>query len=320
MISALLVRIAMKAAEKAAKEAAASGGGTTTAAVAAAPALGKGAGGAGGAPKMAIKIGATLSNAASVRAGAAKLEEDKARVRADAARAAARERGRVTPGILVCAPSNTAVNEIVQRLRSPDGGGGLVDAKGARWRPNVVRVGRGGAGSVDKERQDKSGGAAEVARDRDDRALEGGGENSLLDPLVAEVRDAVAHQDRALYPRSVTADSRGRVAEVMLDEVVERRMREHRAAARSQTAGASSIGAALPRDQMRTAVLAEADIVCATLSGAGSPAVLEAARSGALRFAALVIDEAAQVCGFRCVWLVLASRCATRADRRDPEM
>ena len=115
----------------------------------------------------------------------------------------------------------------------------------------------------------------------------------------------------------------------MLDEIVERRLREHRAAARSQTAGASSLGAALPRDQMRTAVLAEvsrddvshrdwlpyplasnrrvlaeADIVCATLSGAGSPAVLEAARSGALRFAALVIDEAAQVCaGVRCVCL-----------------
>lgn len=44
--------------------------------------------------------------------------------------------------VLVCAPSNAAIDEIVSRILSQESGeGGLLDAEGRGYRPNVVRVG-----------------------------------------------------------------------------------------------------------------------------------------------------------------------------------
>lgn len=44
--------------------------------------------------------------------------------------------------VLVCAPSNAAIDEILRRLtRAPQDGGGVFDGEGKRYTPNVVRVG-----------------------------------------------------------------------------------------------------------------------------------------------------------------------------------
>ncbi|CDI75370.1 tRNA-splicing endonuclease positive effector protein, putative [Eimeria praecox] len=55
----------------------------------------------------------------------------------------ARERHELQPvRILVCAPSNAAIDEIVKRLTAdPESGGGIFDASGRRFSPAVVRVG-----------------------------------------------------------------------------------------------------------------------------------------------------------------------------------
>ena len=92
-----------------------------------------GARGAGARPKakgIAIVPGTTLSSPIRKEAAAADAAE-----RAGRAARAAKAAGR--PRAIVCAPSNVAANELVERLcRS-----GLVDADGAPFTPRVVRVG-----------------------------------------------------------------------------------------------------------------------------------------------------------------------------------
>ncbi|GIL49937.1 hypothetical protein Vafri_6246 [Volvox africanus] len=122
--------------------------------------------------------------------------------------------------VLVCAPSNSALDEIVMRiLRS-----GLMDKDGANFAPSLVRVG---------------------------------------------VR------------------SHHSVSAVSLDNIVDSRLGAGEKG--GKTGGGGSAGAA-ERDRMRVAILDEANIVCSTLSFAGSSVFYRLSR----KFDVVVIDEAAQ--------------------------
>jgi hypothetical protein len=62
--------------------------------------------------------------------------------------------------VLICAPSNGAVSEIVRRLLSE----ALLDATGKGFRPRIVLLGGGGAGAA-KDRGKQQNGAEELTEE-----------------------------------------------------------------------------------------------------------------------------------------------------------
>lgn len=135
--------------------------------------------------------------------------------------------------LMVCAPSNAAIDEIIFRIKSE----GIVNTDGSiRLGKDikVVRVGRGGA------------------------QHEG---SSMLDTSAEELVQSCSLENLALARRAASTSA-------------------------SQT----------PRvDALKAEILKEADIICCTLSAAGSSSLLDAAlRSSNFKVSALIIDEATQ--------------------------
>jgi senataxin len=159
--------------------------------------------------------------------------------------------------VLVCAPSNSALDEIVLRLLSS----GLVDGRGRPYTPSVVRIGVNAHRSVRSVALDSlvdarlaaaaaGGGGGGAGGGEAGGALAGGGGGGGA--AAAEGGSATA----APPPPSG----------VVVSPAV--------------------------RDAARRAVLAEAAVVCSTLSFAGSPLLQRLAN--ARHFDVVVVDEAAQ--------------------------
>ncbi len=150
----------------------------------------------------------------------------------------------VHPRVLVCAPSNTAANELLRRITgnldvdhnaagrgrgaAPGAGAGvgLLNSDGQPFCPSVVRI---GSARSQAKRQDARGG-------------DGGGEGGW-----------------------------GALASCSLEAMTERRVRNARSA---QAAGGS--GAGVTHQQARAEILQASRVIVATLSGAGSQVMVEA--------------------------------------------
>jgi len=166
------------------------------------------------------------------------------------------------PRVLVCAPSNSALDEVVARLLSP----GLVDGAGRRGPPALVRIGLSIHRSV-----------AGVALDAlVDARLRGRGSAGIAGAVAAS----------SAGPASF-AEGGGGGAEGPGGGG---------ASAAASPAGPASTGPAArwERERLRAEVLDAAHVVCSTLSFAGSGALAAAAARRGRRFDALVVDEAAQ--------------------------
>ena len=175
------------------------------------------------------------------------------------------------PHVLVCAPSNSALDEIVLRLLQD----GVLDSGGATYTPSLVRVGVHPHASVRAVTMDALVDARITATQRGQRAAalapvagDMAGVRAPAQPLRAGGAD-LALDAAAAPPAGDDGD------ESDSDGAPPRRQR---------------IGTPLERDRARLAILDEASIVASTLSFSGSGLFTRMRR----QFDVVVIDEAAQ--------------------------
>ena len=188
--------------------------------------------------------------------------------------------------ILLCAPSNAAVDEIVLRLKA-----GIFDAKGERYIPKIVRMGMSDA--INNNVRDVTLDALldDILNRVDDKATGSTANNP------AEVRDKL---NETLKERDIqralldTARKEGKDTEKIAEEIKRLNIRKTQLGEKlddlrdrqSQKARAKDI----ERKRFQTQILAEADIICATLSGSGH----ELMASISVNFDTVIIDEACQ--------------------------
>jgi len=211
---------------------------------------------------------------------------------AAAAEAAAVRLENDAPRLLVCAPSNTAVDELLQRVLRHR----FVDVSGQIYCPDVLRVGEGATSaeartvSVD-ERADKALEQMDAdvpAAQRELDLAQGCASDSLR-----ELRECAAHT-RARLSRCGGANSEGwaheREAHAGALTTCWETHRRNALAVRRLRVGTSERPREFRRRELRSIEIAGAQLVFATLSSAGSELVARAGKP----FQTVVIDEACQ--------------------------
>lgn len=186
--------------------------------------------------------------------------------------------------LLVCAPSNAAIDEVCRRLKE-----GLRSASGKMIFPKVVRMGHEDSMNIavkdvsldelidqklkDLPAQKKGEGAAEVANIRQELDALQLAKNETLEKLRAVADDAAATRlveeelRRIGSKRSTLAQKLNKAKDQQRD---------------------SSRALDAARRKARYEVIAEADVICSTLSGAGHDLLSDC------DFETVIIDEAAQ--------------------------
>lgn len=188
--------------------------------------------------------------------------------------------------ILLCAPSNAAVDEIVLRLKH-----GIFTDKGEKYIPKIVRMGMSDAINVnvqdvtldallddmlnradDKMKGSHSNDPTALREKLNDTLKERDVQRSLLEKARTENRDtqAIENEIKKLNTRKTQLGEQ-------LDELRDKQ---------SQKARAKDI----ERKRFQTQILADADVICATLSGSGHDLMA----SIAVDFETVIIDEACQ--------------------------
>lgn len=185
--------------------------------------------------------------------------------------------------ILVCAPSNAAIDEVAKRLAD-----GVRDSTGRIVRPKIVRVGNDAVINVSvKDISLDSLVAQKLAADG-----VGDGENSSeaakLRAEIAAVRGAI---DSKLAELQTVQNNINRVnalqqecdalkiKRIQLSQNLDK-LRDNKKS-NSRTLDAT-------KRRYRNEILSEADVICTTLSGSGSDQLIS------LDFSMVIIDEAAQ--------------------------
>lgn len=185
--------------------------------------------------------------------------------------------------ILVCAPSNAAIDEVCKRLME-----GVLSPHGGRIHPNIVRIGIESSvnmavkdvaldniveARVSTESQRKDGGGTDLAKIQN--------ELEEVKRLIKEKQDEI---------QSIKGnDQKMKATEAELYVLNMRRTKLGQASSKAKDAARDATrhldGA---RRAARDAVLNEADIICATLSGSGQDVLAP------YTFETVIIDEAAQ--------------------------
>ena len=191
------------------------------------------------------------------------------------------------PRLLLCAPSNAAVDEIVLRLI-----GGIRNAQGERYHPRIIRVGRSDNinANVRKvtldELVDERLGATAPQTSRNGAV----DEQSLRTELnkVLELRNAkVAEYDRA---REVGEGDIATLASELRDLNAQKNRIGAQLDDQKEKRLAMVRDADVNRRQIINAILDEADVICCTLSGSGHDQLAKMK----VNFETVIIDEAAQ--------------------------
>ena len=186
--------------------------------------------------------------------------------------------------VLVCAPSNAAVDELAARVAQ----GLAVQGRSERYRPRVVRVGakrqmrRDVWEDVSLEQQ-----VSRRLAQLDDEQL---AVKAQLAALTKEVESLTARLEACAQKGSGLAGLEAEGAEEKNMLVSERKQKLALCAQRAAAAALSETRRGVLKRQLRGELLGKAQIVCATLSGAGSDLLQKSGSS----FDAVIVDEAAQ--------------------------
>ena len=192
---------------------------------------------------------------------------------------------KVFPKILICAPSNAAIDEVVNRLKIPIRG-----AKGEMLNVNVIRIGADSSMNVSvKER------SLEELVDQKVNAEQPGNEDSTqtnllraqLASIIARIKEeySIVNSDNKEDVHKVE-NSRNKIRELKTERV---NIGLKLDALRDSQKNVSKARDASRRTHKR-ALLMEADVICSTLSGAGKGDLSELP----IDFETVIIDEAAQ--------------------------
>lgn len=195
----------------------------------------------------------------------------------------------VPPKVLICAPSNAAIDEVVNRLKVPIRG-----TDGQIMEVNVIRIGADSSMSISaKERSLEELVDQRVNQDQSDQ-----GSNTESSTQVNEFRDQLtACRNKINEIRNEINRKQQKKETVTPAETEELRKlsdKRNEISTKLDKARDNQKSTAKARDASRRthrrAVMMEADVVCSTLSGAGKGDLAELP----VEFETVIIDEAAQ--------------------------
>ncbi|KAK5115389.1 hypothetical protein LTR85_009849 [Meristemomyces frigidus] len=185
--------------------------------------------------------------------------------------------------LLVCAPSNAAVDEIVMRLME-----GVKTRSGRHHMLNLVRIGRSDAINT----QVKEVTMDELVAKR--LGVNGNDDSRARNAELFKEHERVSGTLRELYQKRDGGEPKGKELTNLENEIVSVRKRKNELGVRidnvkdqERNAGRE---AELNRKRAQQAVLDEAHVICATLSGSGHD-MFQALN---IEFETVIIDEAAQ--------------------------
>ncbi|CAH6718616.1 helicase Sen1p [[Candida] jaroonii] len=180
--------------------------------------------------------------------------------------------------ILICAPSNAAVDELVLRIR-----GGILNSSGELVTPKVVRLGRSDA--VNSAVKDCT------LEELVDKHLSAPTENNL--PAIRQKKNEITDERKKLFDKKETIEDEKELAEIdykirllskernhLLNQIEEQKEQNSKAY-RSRD---------IERRQLQAKILNEAQIICATLSGSAHDILANTF----IKFNKVIIDEACQ--------------------------
>lgn len=185
------------------------------------------------------------------------------------------------PKVLICAPSNAAIDELVVRLKN-----GVVDAFGKSFTPKIVRLGRSDIMSPS---------VRELSLEElVDKALSVRAKEAPIDPNIRQQHnDCLAERDkiRKELKDGDLSDLQVQALETKLREVLKKRNElGNKLDEQRERAHIAHRTREIERRQAQAKVLTEAQIICATLSGSAHDCLL----SLSIKFDQVIIDEACQ--------------------------
>jgi senataxin len=192
--------------------------------------------------------------------------------------------------LLVCAPSNAAIDEVCKRLMN-----GVPSESGGRVDPKIVRIGQESVVNMAvKDVSLDSLVEARVASDTQGRGG-GGGDYARIQAELDEVKAKIRAKQEEVQA-SQGNDEKLRTAENEFHALITRRTQLGQQSSKAKDAARDATrhleGA---RRAARDTILNEADIICATLSGAGQESLAP------YTFETVIIDEAAQAIEMSCL-------------------
>ncbi|KAK6441813.1 DEAD-box type RNA helicase [Oleoguttula sp. CCFEE 5521] len=192
--------------------------------------------------------------------------------------------GGASKKLMVCAPSNAAVDEIVMRLKN-----GVKTKTGRQHAINIVRIGRSDA--INSNVQDVT--MDELVA----KHLGGSGDDQKQrqkNELLYKEHQKVSAELRDLYEQRDSGKVEGKAQKDLLETIVSVRRRKNELgmsidASKDQEKSAGR-EAELSKKRAQQAVLDKAHVICATLSGSGH----DMFQNLNIEFETVIIDEAAQ--------------------------
>ncbi len=188
--------------------------------------------------------------------------------------------------LLVCAPSNAAIDEVTKRLKV-----GVPLGRGHIFKPKIVRI--GAEASMNAAVVDVGLDALVEARMSAFKAAKGGdkggSEISKAEAALDQIRQDREAKQKDLQILGDADPERKKILEADLQRLVTQRLAKSAALNKARDAARDfgrQIDAA--RREARDKIIEEADIICATLAGAGHDSLKP------FDFGTVIIDEAAQ--------------------------
>lgn len=186
--------------------------------------------------------------------------------------------------LLVCAPSNAAVDELVMRFKD-----GVKTTRGAEKKINVLRLGRSEA--VNSAVQDVT--LDELVNKKLGNSNGDGGARERTQAIMMEHK-RVSEALREARDRMDSDQTKGEEKGKLQDEINSLRKRKNELGTQIDNAkdaeGAAGRNQELERKRVQQAIIDESHIICATLSGSGH----DLFQSLSVEFETVVVDEAAQ--------------------------
>ncbi|KAL7664706.1 UvrD-like helicase ATP-binding domain-containing protein [[Candida] zeylanoides] len=187
------------------------------------------------------------------------------------------------PKVLVCAPSNAAVDELVLRLRQ-----GVRNLQGETFSPKVVRIGRSDA--INAAVRDLT---LEELVDKQLQARAASG-STATDPAIREEHTKCVAERNALRQKLASPELKAEevaAAEAQLRSVNKRKNElAKRLDEQRERVSIAYRTREIERRQAQAKILTEAQIICATLSGSAHDFLA----SLSMQFDQVIIDEACQ--------------------------
>lgn len=186
------------------------------------------------------------------------------------------------PKLLLCAPSNAAIDEVCKRLMN-----GVPSSDGRTLMPKIVRIGV--ESSVNQAVRDVSlDNLIEARVSADPAAKDGGGEFGRIRAELESVKAQLVEKQQEIRGSQGNEEKR-RELEAEHQRLMTRRTELGRQSTRAKDAAqAATRNLDGTRRQAKETILREADIICATLSGSGQDVLAP------YTFETVIIDEAAQ--------------------------